>query len=134
MCDISECAVNQAKINARLNHVSNIDIRLSDGLQNVSENDFTLILSNPPYHTDFSAAKQFIEDGFKKLAVNGKFIIVTKRLDWYKNKLISIFDGVKIHEINGYYVFIAEKRSRLIKCREKKPSKLSKKLQRKLRK
>lgn len=53
MCDISECAVNQAKINARLNHVSNIDIRLSNGFQNVPENDFTLILSNLPYHGFF---------------------------------------------------------------------------------
>jgi 16S rRNA (guanine1207-N2)-methyltransferase len=36
---------------------------------------------------------------------------VTKRRDWYKNKLISIFGGTAIHKIDGYYVFIAEKRS-----------------------
>ena len=36
--------------------------------------------------------------------------MVTKRLDWYKNKLTSVFGGVKVHEINGYYVFVAEKR------------------------
>ncbi|HIU29966.1 MAG TPA: methyltransferase, partial [Candidatus Egerieisoma faecipullorum] len=110
MCDISESAIKQAKINAKLNQVPDIDIRLSDGLQNVSDNDFTLILSNPPYHTDFSVPKHFIEVGFKKLVLGGKLIMVTKRLDWYKNKLISTFGGVQIHEINGYYVFIAEKR------------------------
>ena len=134
MCDISEGAVSQAKINARLNQVSNIDIRLSNGFQNVPENDFTLILSNPPYHTDFSVAKHFIEKGYKKLVLGGKLIMVTKRLDWYKNKLISIFGGVKIYEINGYYVFIAEKRNRSIKGKEECASKLSKKLQRKHRK
>ena len=37
--------------------------------------------------------------------------MVTKRKDWYKNKLISIFGGVRIHEIDGYYVFEADKRS-----------------------
>lgn len=131
MCDISECAVKQAKINAKLNQVSNIDIRLSDGFQNIPENDFTLILSNPPYHTDFSVAKQFIEGGFKKLALGGKLIMVTKRLDWYKNKLISIFGGVKIHKVNGYYIFVAEKRNTPIKKKEKSANKLSKKLQRK---
>ncbi len=131
MCDISESAVEQAKINARLNQVPNIDIRLSDGLRNVPDNDFTLILSNPPYHTDFSVPKHFIEVGFKKLVLGGRLIMVTKRLDWYKNKLTSIFGGVKIHEINGYYVFIAEKRKNAIKRKEKTVHKLSKKLQRK---
>ena len=131
MCDISESAIKQAKINAKLNQVPDIDIRLSDGLQNVSDNDFTLILSNPPYHTDFSVPKHFIEVGFKKLVLGGKLIMVTKRLDWYKNKLISTFGGVQIHEINRYYVFIAEKRKDNAPKKEKKVNKLSKKLQRK---
>lgn len=131
MCDISESAVKQAKINAKLNEVPNIDIRLSDGYQNVPDNDFTLILSNPPYHTDFSVPKHFIEVGFNKLVLGGKIIMVTKRLDWYKNKLTSIFGGVKIYEINGYYVFLAEKRKNTVKKKEKKINKLSKKLQRK---
>lgn len=131
MCDISESAVKQAKINAKLNEVPNIDIRLSDGYQNVPDNDFTLILSNPPYHTDFSVPKHFIEVGFNKLVLGGKIIMVTKRLDWYKNKLTSIFGGVKIYEINGYHVFLAEKRKNTVKKKEKKSNKLSKKLQRK---
>ena len=37
--------------------------------------------------------------------------MVTKRKDWYKNKLISIFGGVKITEIDGYYVFMVEKKT-----------------------
>lgn len=131
MCDISESAVKQAKINAALNQVPNIDIRLSDGLRNVPEHDFTYILSNPPYHADFSVPKHFIEAGFQKLTLGGKFIMVTKRLDWYKNKLTTVFGGVKINTINGYYVFIAEKRNRVFKEKEKNVSKLSKKLQRK---
>ena len=57
--------------------------------------------------------------------------MVTKRLDWYKNKLISIFGGVKIHKVNGYYIFVAEKRNTPIKKKEKSANKLSKKLQRK---
>lgn len=131
MCDISESAVKQAKINAALNQVPDIDIRLSDGLRNVPEHDFTYILSNPPYHADFSVPKHFIEAGFQKLTLGGKFIMVTKRLDWYKNKLTAVFGGVKIHTINGYYVFIAEKRNRVIKEKEKNANQLSKKLQRK---
>ena len=37
--------------------------------------------------------------------------MVTKRRDWYRNKLIAIFGGVKIREIDGYYVFMAERRA-----------------------
>ncbi|MCM1328225.1 MAG: methyltransferase [Ruminococcus sp.] len=131
MCDISENAVKQAKINAALNGVPNTDIKISDGLRDVSESGFTLILSNPPYHADFSVPKRFIEDGFKKLAVGGKFVMVTKRLEWYKNKLTSVFGGVSVREINGYYVFISEKRGERVPKKEKAVGKLSKKLRRK---
>ena len=63
--------------------------------------------------------------------MGGKLVMVTKRLDWYKNKLISVFGGVKVQKVEGYYVFIAEKRSQIIKKKEKPAMKLSKKLQRK---
>ncbi len=131
MCDVSEQAIEYAAMNLRINNVPNIKIRLSDGYKNVEEKDFTLILTNPPYHADFSVPKHFIEGGFKKLVMGGKMIMVTKRLDWYKNKLTSVFGGVKVHEINGYYVFVAEKRIQAIKEKEKTTNTLSKKLQRK---
>lgn len=133
MCDISESAVRQAKINAELNGVPDINIKISDGFSDVTDNGFTLILSNPPYHTDFSVPKHFIEVGFKKLAVGGKMVMVTKRLDWYKNKLASVFGGVRVREINGYYVFISEKRRERVPKKEKAVGKLSKKLRKKQR-
>lgn len=131
MCDVSEQAIESAAMNLRLNNVPEISIRLSDGYKNVAETDFTLILSNPPYHADFSVPKHFIEVGYKKLVIGGKLVMVTKRLDWYKNKLTSIFGGVKVHEIDGYYVFVAEKRIQSRKEKEKTTNTLSKKLQRK---
>lgn len=133
MCDISDKAVEYARRNAKLNGIPNADIRISNGFENIMEHDFTLILSNPPYHTNFSVAKHFIEVVFNKLSVGGRMVMVTKRLEWYKNKLSSVFGGVKVQEINGYYVFIAEKRNNYIKKKEKKAT-LSKKLQRKQKK
>ena len=131
MCDISGQAIEYTKINLRINNVPNIKARLSNGYENIEENDFTLILSNPPYHADFSVPKHFIETGFKKLVKGGKMVMVTKRLTWYKNKLASVFGGVQVYEINGYYVFVAEKRNQAIKKKEKAVNNLSKKLQRK---
>ena len=132
MCDVSENAVQLAKLNAAANGVEGVTIRLSDGLKEISETGFTLILSNPPYHTDFAVAKGFIEDGFKKLAIGGKMVMVTKRLDWYRNKLSSVFGGVTVKEKDGYYVFLAEKRGNRKPKKEKKNEQvMSKKLQRK---
>ena len=132
MCDVSENAVQLSKQNAEANGVDGVTIRRSDGLKEISETGFTLILSNPPYHTDFAVAKGFIEDGFKKLAIGGKMVMVTKRLDWYRNKLSSVFGGVTVKEKDGYYVFVAEKRGNRKPKKEKKNEQImSKKLQRK---
>ncbi len=129
MCDISENAVKLAVKNAALNGLDGVKIIRSDGVKEIKDNDFTLILSNPPYHTDFSIAKEFIEYGWKKLVRGGKMFMVTKRREWYKNKLISVFGGVRIYEIDGYYVFEAEKRTlkKAAENNEKSPA-LSKKL------
>lgn len=134
MCDVSDEALKLSRMNAELNGVSKVKIVKSFGLNSIEDRDFTLILSNPPYHTDFSVAKNFIEKGFQKLANGGKLIMVTKRREWYKNKLISTFGGVKIHEIEGYYVFVSEKRAVSKPKKQKKSPGLSKKLQRKLNK
>ena len=130
MCDIDDNAVNISKNNASLNGVGNICIIKSNGVKDININDFSIILSNPPYHTDFSVAKHFIEIGFYKLVLNGRFVMVTKRFDWYKNKLTSIFGGVKVIEKNGYYIFISEKRSNIpsnkLKQKLKKENKANK--------
>ncbi len=111
MLDIDEEAVKLAQKNALLNGVPGVKTIQSDGFTNLDEKDFTLILCNPPYHTDFSVAKVFIEKGFNRLCIGGRMYMVTKRKKWYKNKLIAIFGGVQILEINGYYVFMAIKKS-----------------------
>lgn len=131
MSDISEEALALTTANLELNGLENVRVIKSNGLKEIPDNDFTLILSNPPYHTDFSVAKAFIEDGYKSLVLGGKIIMVTKRMIWYRNKLTAVFGGVKVFEQDGYYVFVAEKR-RVQRSREvKKKQELSKKLERK---
>ena len=110
LIDVNKVAIQCAKRNAKLNKVEEVTIIQSDAYKDLEETGFNLILSNPPYHTDFSVAKTFIEKGFNRLLIGGKFYMVTKRKEWYKNKFISIFGGVKIYEKDGYYIFEAEKR------------------------
>lgn len=111
MSDADPMAVETARRNAERNGVGGVQVCVSDGFRSVDASGFDLILSNPPYQTDFSVAKGFIEKGFNRLKIGGKLYMVTKRREWYKNKLISVFGGVEIHETDGYFVFITERRS-----------------------
>ncbi|MDE6233235.1 MAG: methyltransferase [Lachnospiraceae bacterium] len=130
MVDINPIAIELAKKNAIYNDLRSINIFQSDGLNNIIEQDFDLILSNPPYHADFNVPKNFIESGFHHLKYGGSMVMVTKRYKWYKNKLKSVFGGVKVIEENGYYIFISQKRA-IRKTKIKNKQKLSKKLQHK---
>lgn len=130
MCDILEDAVELSTENLTRNGIEGVRVLQSDGLRSIEDRDFTLILSNPPYHTDFSVAKEFIEDGFRRLKVGGRMALVTKRLDWYRNKLKTVFGGVKVFEKEDYYIFLSEKRAPRVE-KVKKTQTLSKKLQRK---
>lgn len=111
MVDVDPLAVELTRRNVEANGAAGLRVEVSDGLAVVDDQDFTLILSNPPYHEDFSVPKAFIEEGFTRLTVGGKMVMVVKRLTWYKNKLTTTFGGVKVEEIDGYFVLTAEKRS-----------------------
>jgi len=117
MSDMDSESVELSMKNALINGIENINkpegikIIQSDGFKNIDDKDFSLILSNPPYHLDFSVPKHFIEKGFNRLIIGGRLIMVTKRKDWYKNKLTAIFGGVKLTKINEYNIFTAEKRT-----------------------
>lgn len=111
LADVDPLAVQAARENAADNGVGNVKIVLSDGFSAVDEAGFDLILSNPPYQSDFSVAKRFIEKGFNRLKVGGRMMMVTKRLDWYRNRLRAVFGGVRVEQVDGYFVFTAERRS-----------------------
>jgi len=111
MTDLNKTAIEYARRNVSLNNVEGIKIIQSDSYKNINETNFTIIASNPPYHADFSVPKLFIEKGFNRLTIGGKFYMVTKRKDWYKNKFVAIFGGVRIHEKDNYFIFEAERRT-----------------------
>ena len=111
MLDVMPLAVEIATKNAQNNGFGKIRAFVSDGFANYTIAELDWILSNPPYHTDFSVAKSFIEKGFNRLKTGGKMVMVTKRETWYKNKLIATFGGVRIVKTGEYFVFTAQKKS-----------------------
>lgn len=69
-----------------------------------------MIASNPPYHTDFAVARQFIEGAYHRLSPGGALYLVVKRAGWYAQKVRTVFGGFRITEQAGYTVISAEKR------------------------
>ena len=108
---VKEAAILSAK-NAADNGVADVNIVCSDGFESLDVTGFSLILCNPPYQANFSVPKMFIEKGFNRLKIGGRFIMVTKRRLWYKNKFIATFGGVNIKDVDSYSVFTAVKRTR----------------------
>lgn len=119
MCDVSEQAIECTNKNLNLNNVPNIRIRLSDGYKDIEETNFTLILSNPPYHADFSVPKHFIEVGFKKLILGGKLVMVTKRLDWYKINWLLFLVALRFMKLMGIMSLLRKKERKLWKRKKK---------------
>lgn len=120
LTDVDPLAVRYAKQNAERNEVAGVMVLQSDGFQDHHETDFDWILSNPPYHEDFSVAKHFIMKGFNRLKIGGKMVMVTRRKLWYQKKLASIFGGTEVHEIDGYFVFHSEKRRATYAARKRR--------------
>ena len=112
MTDVDPKACECARGNMNKAGFCECTIVNGDALCAVPDSDYSVILSNPPYHTDFAVAKTFIEKGFNRLKIGGRMLMVTKRRDWYKNKMIAVFGGVKIYEHDeGYLVFESVKKS-----------------------
>src|SRR6185312_2391396 len=111
MTDRDPLAIATARKNCVENGLEGITVILSDGFRELPETNFTKILSNPPYHVDFSVPKHFIEKGFNRLAIGGALWMVTKRRPWYENKLKAIFGGCRVHVVGDYFVFESIKKS-----------------------
>jgi 16S rRNA (guanine1207-N2)-methyltransferase len=109
MVDIDPVAVATARFNAEQNGCGDVTIVLGDGPAAVTGRTFSLVLCNPPYHTDFSVARRLIEQSCRQLETGGRLCLVVKRLDWYRNKLAGLFGGVTVKADSGYFVLTAIK-------------------------
>ncbi len=71
MSDVNIAALKIAAENVKANNLDKIQLIHSNGFDHIHDVDFSLIMSNPPYHTDFAVAKEFIEGSYKHLQLGG---------------------------------------------------------------
>lgn len=70
-------AVNHAKDNIRLNNLSNAEAKLSNGMSELADEKFDLIVSNIPAKVGNEMLYLFLYDALHHLKPNGKFVVVT---------------------------------------------------------
>ncbi len=98
MVDIDIRAIKYSQLNAQINNVKNIEVKLSDGFENLEEINFDVILSNPPSHSSNETLIEFIEESKKHLKNKGKlYFVVEKRISSFiKRELKRVFDNKDI--------------------------------------
>jgi 16S rRNA G1207 methylase RsmC len=65
---------------------------------------FDLVLANPPYYSNFRIAEIFMATATKALRPGGQLLVVTKRPEWYADRLQKEFRDFHAEEVRRYFV------------------------------
>jgi 16S rRNA (guanine1207-N2)-methyltransferase len=108
LLDTDLLAIECAKENVKRNRVDNADVELSDGLEVLGNEEFDLIISNPPTHEGSGVARQFVEGAARHLAGGGKFTVAVKQSGEYLKQMSRFFGEVtKCADERGYQILTA---------------------------
>ncbi len=106
MVDVNRLAVKLAAINARVNNVSNAEVRHGDLYSAVEGERFNTIVSNPPITAGLELNRRLIIEAKKHLKPGGLLqIVVPKKLrSRFEEMLYSNYDIVERLAKSGNYV------------------------------
>lgn len=113
MSDVNERALELAKMNAEENKVSSrVKTLSSSAFENINEN-FDMIVTNPPIRAGKEVIFSFYEGAYEHLNKGGHLYVVIQKKQGApstKEKLESLFGNCETAEKkSGYFIFRAEK-------------------------
>ena len=112
MSDINKRAVMLAKMNIKLNSIK-AEIYQGSLYEKIKNNDFDVVLSNPPQTAGKNICFQLIEQSKKYLENNGTFQLVARHNKGGKTlskKMEEVFGNVRvIAKKSGYWVYLSVK-------------------------
>lgn len=115
MADVNERAVALAKENALRNHIHNVEIVQSFLFENLPDQMFDVILTNPPIRAGKQTVHQIFEDAYVRLKENGSLWVVIQKKQGAPsamNKLNELYQQVqKVKQDKGYWIIKAMKKS-----------------------
>lgn len=114
MADVNERAVALAKENALRNNIHNVEIIQSFLFENLPDQKFDVILTNPPIRAGKQTVHQIFEDAYARLKENGALWIVIQKKQGAPsamNKLNKMYQQVqKVTQDKGYWIIKALKK------------------------
>lgn len=117
LVDVNVLAFDCARKNIAANDVDQrTNVILGDVLPPSPEKTFSLILTNPPFHTGHDVARDtaraFIHKAFRALKPKGRLVIVANRFLPYDDTMKQVFGSVNIlRQTSRYRVLESQKRS-----------------------
>lgn len=105
-------AIEYAKKNAQLNHIDNVDIRLSNGFDQIRDKRFDLVTSNIPAKVGNELMTLFFSDAWAQMNPAGRIYVVTLNglRDYIKRTFKEIYGNYdKVKQGKNYTVSMAEK-------------------------
>ncbi len=105
-------AIEYAQKNAALNKIQNVDILLSNGLQQVNSKKFDIVASNIPAKVGNELMSLFFNDAYQQLNPGGKVYVVTINglRHYIKRTFTEIFGNYKkLKQSTRYTVSMASK-------------------------
>lgn len=113
MIDVNERALALAKENAELNQIRNVDVYESDRLENVKEENFSAVLTNPPIRAGKQVVHEIFEQSFQHLLPGGELWVVIQKKQGAPSaieKLKELFSDVMVvDKEKGYFIIKATK-------------------------
>ena len=113
MIDLNERALALSVQNAKSNELTNVEIYSSDAFSNVSDEDFSAILTNPPIRAGKKTVFNFYNGAFSKLRMNGELWVVIQKKQGSPSTakyLEELFGNVEIIvKRKGYHILRAVK-------------------------
>lgn len=117
MVDINERAVSLAEKNCQINDIHNAIVIKSDLFNDVPDENYAAILSNPPIRAGKKVVYQLFQNAYEFLAENGEFWCVIQKKQGASSaekELQAIFGFGNVDVINkkkGYFIFRSKKKS-----------------------
>ena len=113
MVDVNERAIRLSGENAHINQIKNVKIYESSVFQNVQENEFAAVVSNPPIRAGKKVVHEILEQSKSFLQVGGELWIVIQKKQGAPSamsKMEDVFGNVEvILKKKGYYILKSKK-------------------------
>lgn len=113
MVDVNERAVALANENADLNGIKHIKAYVSNIYENVENDQFAAVVSNPPIRAGKVVVHEIISGAYDKLVPKGSLTIVIQKKQGApsaQKKMQEVFGNAEIvTKEKGYFIIVSEK-------------------------